>query len=545
MPTRLAGTGGPVDWSASVDADGNRNYTVTHLVEVTKAFEGSTWPGPAEVLQTTGLPVVGSTWSYGLPTPTDVDVWAFCTLERKIKRYNAKDGEPVRFYTVESAYTTKPRDRCATTEVGDPLSEPAKISVKSSTYSEEADFDRFGRPILTSSHEQIRGSQVEFDTTKFGVTISQNVRDPNYPLLAAMVNTVSANAIWGFPRRCVRLGHFTVERNYQNQCTPYYTRNLEFEVWGVNDGSRYAVLGIATSNSGGGYTVGDVLTLVGGTGSDSATILVVATSAGAISAAFLLSPGSYSAVPAGPAAVSGGTGTGATFDLFTGPGLTPGWDKDLNDEGTKVLSGRWNRTTGAWEDVNVNGSPPNPMNPAHFIRYKDKLGENARVILDGAGRPYDPDHPPTTFVDRSMGFPFGGGRLAPSANTSGLAGAPASPAAVRVYGGGMTNEFIDQTEYKVTAFDDTGETAASAAFDPGAGWNNQPSSSVKLTWTAVTGAKGYRVYRKTSIVASNPVYPGDGYFKLLATVGSGQPGVIHVEKYGESDFTVLNVPLFL
>jgi hypothetical protein len=66
------------------------------------------------------------------------------------------------------------------------------------------------------------------------------------------------------------------------------------------------------------------------------------------------------------------------------------FDRFLLDEGTKVLSGRWNRATGEWQTVNVNGLPPNPYNPAHFIRYKDRFtGENSRVVLNGRGLPAD------------------------------------------------------------------------------------------------------------------------------------------------------------
>jgi hypothetical protein len=32
---------------------------------------------------------------------------------------------------------------------------------------------------------------------------------------------------------------------------------------------------------------------------------------------------------------------------------------------------------------------PDSTNPQHFIRYKDRNGENARVLLDGAGIPIE------------------------------------------------------------------------------------------------------------------------------------------------------------
>lgn len=64
-----------------------------------------------------------------------------------------------------------------------------------------------------------------------------------------------------------------------------------------------------------------------------------------------------------------------------------GFDRDLLDEGTKVLHGDWDRDTGQWVVQDVAGASPDPDNPQHFIRYKDLTGENSRVILDGAGLP--------------------------------------------------------------------------------------------------------------------------------------------------------------
>jgi len=69
------------------------------------------------------------------------------------------------------------------------------------------------------------------------------------------------------------------------------------------------------------------------------------------------------------------------------------FDRYLLDEGTKVLNGHWDEQTGAWVldpvGESYGGTPiwPDPDNPAHFIRYKDRRGENARVILNGAGLP--------------------------------------------------------------------------------------------------------------------------------------------------------------
>lgn len=64
-----------------------------------------------------------------------------------------------------------------------------------------------------------------------------------------------------------------------------------------------------------------------------------------------------------------------------------GFDRDLLDEGTKVLHGRWDDVTGNWALINIGGVPPNRFDPRHFVRFKDRKGENCRVILNGEGSP--------------------------------------------------------------------------------------------------------------------------------------------------------------
>ena len=75
--------------------------------------------------------------------------------------------------------------------------------------------------------------------------------------------------------------------------------------------------GITSIQSGGtGYTVNDVLTVVGGTATTQTTQLTVATvSAGVITSVTVTRFGTYSTTPTNPASVTGGTGTGATFNL--------------------------------------------------------------------------------------------------------------------------------------------------------------------------------------------------------------------------------------
>jgi hypothetical protein len=74
--------------------------------------------------------------------------------------------------------------------------------------------------------------------------------------------------------------------------------------------------GVTIAGGGTGYTAGDVLTVVGGTPAGAAATLTVSTvSAGVITAVAVNNFGSYTALPSNPVSVTGGTGTGATFNL--------------------------------------------------------------------------------------------------------------------------------------------------------------------------------------------------------------------------------------
>lgn len=91
-------------------------------------------------------------------------------------------------------------------------------------------------------------------------------------------------------------------------------------VSGPNIATNY-VTGVLNATGGSGYTVGDVLTVSGGTPSGpgtQATLTVTGVLGGRITSVSVLSGGSYVTPPTNPAAVVGGSGTGASFDLTTG-----------------------------------------------------------------------------------------------------------------------------------------------------------------------------------------------------------------------------------
>ena len=88
-------------------------------------------------------------------------------------------------------------------------------------------------------------------------------------------------------------------------------------------GAEFSLVGavssasVAPSFGGTGYNVGNVLTVIGGSGS-SATLTVTAVSSGVITSVSVTNAGNYIAFPASPVIVTGGTGSGAKFNLIGG-----------------------------------------------------------------------------------------------------------------------------------------------------------------------------------------------------------------------------------
>ena len=212
---------GKLDWSGSRDEEGHREYKVVHLVQ------SSLTDGPLTVMNTSGLPAIGSFWNYsGLSS--DVDPWAFCRPNMQITPRVSE--EPNRFWEVEQTFSTKPLKRCQDTSIDNPLDEPDRISGGFTKYTEEAAKDRFGLPILSSSHEQIRGSGVEKDNNRPTVTIEKNLSVLPLGVFAAMLDTVNSSSLWGLPARCIKLSSVSWSRQLYGTCYFYYTVSYEFDI---------------------------------------------------------------------------------------------------------------------------------------------------------------------------------------------------------------------------------------------------------------------------------------------------------------------------
>lgn len=287
----MAGTLRPgwVTWGGGQDEEGDRTWKIKFIVDTDDFMDG-----PFTVLNTPGLPRPGaSVWSFG----NDIDIWAFCTPEVELGIHKEREGDPANTWAMVYTFSTKPPKgkRCADQQVEDPLMQPFKISGTFSKYQEEVAFDRFEQPVLTSSHERIRG--VQFDANRPTIRIEGNILTLNYALVTSLIDNVNDATLWGLPRRCVKFSNFSFEEQYYGQCYKYYKVSMEFEI------------------------------------------------------------------------------NANTFD------------REELDEGSKALNGKWNKTTGVYDLVNVAGVAPDRYDPTHFKRYQDRYGNYTNAILNGEGLP--------------------------------------------------------------------------------------------------------------------------------------------------------------
>lgn len=276
---------GLTTWNMAEDDEGHREYHIEFKVRADDT------DGPYNVRNTAGLPLPGSFWQFR----GDIDPVAFCKRRSLINPIQ-KDSEATTLWKAGFTFSTRPDKRCQDNRFEDPLTEPMRVSGSWTRYKEEATKNRFGNPLKFSSHERMKGPQIEFETGLPTVRVEQNVLNLELDLLAALIHTVNDAPLWGLPIRCVRLASVSWSKEFYGSCYPYYKRSLEFEV---------------------------------------------------------------------------------NPDTF---------DRDIADEGRKVLYGRWERP-GVWRILCIDGDWPDHKNPAHFVDFKSYEGNPSVALLNGKGLP--------------------------------------------------------------------------------------------------------------------------------------------------------------
>lgn len=209
---------GPRVWGMTRDREGQRTYNVTHQVRCSLQTDG-----PAIVMNTPGLPWIGSQWNFG---SGEFDLWAYCYPDMEITQEFEEEG-PCLYFNVTQKFGTRPMKKCQDETVEDPLMEPQKISGTFVTSKKPRWYNFDGTLIKNSSHERI---PVDFDDGLPTVRVEQNVATLGLSTFAGMIHNVNSVPMWGLAARCVKLSNITWRRNVNGMCDFYYTRIFDFEV---------------------------------------------------------------------------------------------------------------------------------------------------------------------------------------------------------------------------------------------------------------------------------------------------------------------------
>lgn len=212
-----------------------------------------------------------------------------------------------------------------------------------------------------------------------------------------------------------------------------------------------------------------------------------------------------------------------TFDLDA-----ESFDRVILDEGTKVLSGHWHQTTKLWEDDLIDGQPPNPRNPQHFIKFQDFNGNTTRVILDGNGRPYNP---------------------ALTSTTNGCSKCPSgSPRIWHVIFNDPSWEGVVEDETLIYSSGCTwGNANMTLEFIP----SPSPSDEIwRLTdlqtgWFWELHHESWSCMGPNLMTLSTDIPEDEAPSSVSVSLGLNIPGRRRIERYRESNFQDLNIPLIL
>lgn len=393
--------GGRTTWGGKKDDDGHREFRVEHHV-----FTDDPKDGPSTAMNCPGLPLPGAIWNFG----NDLDTWAFCYPSMECDIFKEEDGSPNKDWLIKQKFSTKPLRRCQDTEIEDPLLEPQGISGGFVKYTKEATRDRFGKLIRSSSHEIIRGPGVEFERNRPTVVIEQNVLFLGLENFSNQIDHVNDALLWECPARCVKLSDVSWKRKLFGVCNYYYTRvftfDIDFETFDRNipdEGTKvlnghWRLSRLGTES--GGFFLKLHVPIFDDSGipidKQSFTTASFTNSATAADVANEI----QSLIGSGNCTASGGPlptpidveflGSYALMDMVPMTAGSSLYEVKTVQNGNSLANDIQRIQPfgpNSWIVDRVDGKQPDWRNPAHFIRFKDRNGENARTLLDGRGLP--------------------------------------------------------------------------------------------------------------------------------------------------------------
>lgn len=211
-----------LNWTASRNKKGYRQYSVTHLVRT-----NSDTDSPSDVLlNTTGLPTPGTTWNYG-NTP---DASAVCLFERSVSRYKPTEGENGVYWAVISKFDAVPgaTPPGSSEEPGGPLLMPFVITGGFDQMESQQEVDKNGNPIVSTSFEPLFGEATTRNFALPTVSIEHNISTNPVDYVKSYMNRVNSTAMWGFGTREIRMNDAEWSKEMMASGVYYYRVKYTF-----------------------------------------------------------------------------------------------------------------------------------------------------------------------------------------------------------------------------------------------------------------------------------------------------------------------------
>jgi len=222
---------GPWDWRLSINAEGHRTYDLTWLVEAQHSSLGpsGSFDDPSDIINTAGLPVIGSVWS-SLTFIDGADDYAFCTPEAEVTPYESKPGEFPQFYLVKTSYTTIPMTRCNDATIQNPLNEPHQLSGSWVNKRIRPFKDRNNLPYSSTTGEPLQGPQTEIDDSDWEINLSFNTATIPLATVNSLRHNLNDSTLWGLAAGKVKFSKYSFTRKLYGTCSFYYTHSMSFSI---------------------------------------------------------------------------------------------------------------------------------------------------------------------------------------------------------------------------------------------------------------------------------------------------------------------------
>ena len=202
---------------------GHRTYQSTFRV-----FTDSVSDGASTVMIYSGLPQLGDPYLWG----NSFDYGARMN-SLPVVRLEREDQSARKIWIATCTYTTQGR-QLEEQPPDDPLSHPWGVSGDADEWSEEAETDVNGKPLINSSFQQLRGKQVERFRSRRKLTLSKNFPIINQLWIDHYEESTNRSSVsilgMVYPPKHLYMRRITFTREWYAYNTPYFPHTFQIDV---------------------------------------------------------------------------------------------------------------------------------------------------------------------------------------------------------------------------------------------------------------------------------------------------------------------------